>query len=321
MKASGMKKKIGILITAIIIITGGYTGLVTKNWEKKVSIPYSMLKTGEQLNNAANLIKWFRPFAGNEILKETVQDGQKTPFESEGFALQVLQASTVGSILRLSHGGNSHELTFSAASEPTAMDECTVTLRYKASLLAHWLDRGKLEEKALESLENLKTYMEDTRQFYGYEIEQTTVTDTAYIFKSSIVPATDRRAETKKLYDELIAYANANNGGYNGVRIFYATPYGTDKIMLFASIGVSNEVKTVPGGAIQYKRMPLGKNLLMATYQGPLNQVTRVFQAMESFKADHKLSSMAIPYMKFMSDGYDFADDQVVQLKVYYPIF
>jgi hypothetical protein len=164
------------------------------------------------------------------------------------------------------------------------MDECTVTLQYKNSLLAHWLDRGKLEEKAVESLENLKTFMEDTRLFYGYEIEQTTVTDTAYIFKSSIVPL-------------------------------------TDKIMLFASIGVANEVKVTPGAPIQYKRMPLGKNLLMATYQGPLNQVSKVFYAMENFKADHKLSSMAIPYFKFISDGIDFADDQVVQLKVYYPIF
>lgn len=316
-----MKKKIGILLTAIVLIVAGYTGFVSKTWEKKVSIPYSMLKTGEQLNNAGNLIKWFRPFTANEALKETVQSGQKTAFEAEGYSLQVLQASTIGSVLKLGNGSRQLELTFSAASEPTAMDECTVTMQYKSSLLSHWLDRGKLEAKALESLENLKTFMEDTRQFYGYEIEQTTVTDTAYIFKSSIVPLTDRRAETIRLYDELIAYAHANNGGYNGVRIFYTTPYGTDKIMLFASIGVSNEVKTTPGGAIQYKRMPLGKNLLMATYQGPLNQVSRVFQAMENFKADHKLSSMAIPYMKFMSDGYDFADDQVVQLKVYYPIF
>lgn len=319
--AIGKKKSFGILLLLVIVAAAGYTGFVSKTWQKTVSIPYSMLKTGEQVNNAVNLIKWFRPFAGNETLKETVQNGQKTPIVSEDYSLQVLQASTIGSVLKFSKGSSGLECSFTAASDPKTMDECTVTLQYKNSLLAHWLDRGKLEEKAVESLENLKTFMEDTRLFYGYEIEETTVTDTAYIFKSSIVPLTERRAETKKLYEELIAYSAANNGSYTGTRIFYSTPYGTDKIMLFTSIGVANEVKVTPGAPIQYKRMPLGKNLLMATYQGPLNQVGKVFNAMENFKADHKLSSMAIPYFKFLSDGIDFADDQVVQLKVYYPIF
>jgi len=67
--------------------------------------------------------------------------------------------------------------------------------------------------------------------------------------------------------------------------------------------------------------MPVGKNLLEASYQGPFGEAHKAYRALESFKTDHNLSSMAIPFQKFLSDGYDFADDQTVQLKVYYPIF
>ena len=67
--------------------------------------------------------------------------------------------------------------------------------------------------------------------------------------------------------------------------------------------------------------MPFGKNLLMAVYQGPYGEISKAFTALENFKADHKLSSMAIPYQKFLSEGFDFSDSQIVQMKVYYPIF
>jgi effector-binding domain-containing protein len=119
----------------------------------------------------------------------------------------------------------------------------------------------------------------------------------------------------------LISYAEKRDAGYNGTRIFYAVPYGTEQIMLFASIGVTNRINIPESEEIQYKKMPFGKNLLMATYQGPYGEVSKVYTALENFKSDHKLSSMAIPYQKFLSEGYDFSDEEVVQMKVYYPIF
>ena len=67
--------------------------------------------------------------------------------------------------------------------------------------------------------------------------------------------------------------------------------------------------------------MPFGKNLLVANYHGPYGEVHKAYTALENFKADHRLSSMAIPYQKFLQEGYDFSDDEIVQMKVYYPVF
>ena len=72
---------------------------------------------------------------------------------------------------------------------------------------------------------------------------------------------------------------------------------------------------------LAHKKMPFGKNLLVANYHGPYGEVHKAYTALENFKADHRLSSMAIPYQKFLQEGYDFSDDEIVQMKVYYPVF
>jgi effector-binding domain-containing protein len=307
-----------ILLLAVIVF---YVGFVPKTYEHTISLPYSMSKTGEQLNNPTNLVKWYLPFAGNDSLQQSGKNGSNVELTSGDYTLRVAEPSSIGSVLEAGYNGKRKQFLFNTSSDSGDLDVCDVKLVYKSTLFSHWTDKGGLEKNARQSLENLKNYMEDTRRFYGFEIEQTTVADTAFIFLSTTVPLSEKRVATKKLFEELIAYAEQKNGGYNGTRIFYSVPYGKDQTMLFASIGVSNMIVTPAGSPIQYKRMPFGKNLIAANYQGPYRDIKKAYEALENFKADHKLSSMAIPYQKFISEGYDFADDQVVQMKVYYPIF
>lgn len=306
-----------ILVAALIV----YTCFVTKTYEKEVSVPYTMQKAGEQLYQLDNVIKWVPPFSYTDSLK-TLKGLRKTKtILINGVRITIISSSAISSILEFQKGNQTKQFLFSAVPDTSNLTTCKVKLIYKATLLSQLLDKGGLIKNAAASLENLKSYMEDTRQFYGHEIKQSTVADTSFLFKSVTVPVEEKRTATKQLFEELIAYANAKKSEYNGTRIFYSTPYGSDKIMLFASIGVSKEVITGANEHIQYKRMPFGKNLLEASYQGPYKDVTAVYEALEAFKADHSFTSMAIPYQKFLSDGYDFADDQVVQMKIYYPIF
>jgi effector-binding domain-containing protein len=318
-----MKKKYLYLLLTLLLIAAAiiYTCFVSKTYEKEVTVPYTMQKTGEQLNQLNNIVKWHIPFSFNDSLKTHKGLKKLKTTSLNDLNITVFTSSTISSVLEMQKGNKKNQFLFSAVPDTGNLTSCKVKLIYKTTLWNKLLDGGGLIKNAEASLENLKNYMEDTRLFYGYEIKQSTVADTSFLFKSLIVPLAEKRTVTKQLFDELIAYAKAKNGEYNGIRIFYSTPYGSDKIMLFASIGVSNEIITKPGEAMQYKRMPLGKNLLEATYQGPYKDVVSVYDALEAFKSDHSLTSMAIPYQKFLSDGYDFADDQIVQMKIYYPIF
>lgn len=317
-----MPRRYKIILLALLLLAGlyYYTGIMTRTFEKEVAVPYTMQKTGEQLYQMKNVVKWYFPFSTYNNLAEKIV-GNTLPTATDGHEISILTPTSVSSIIEGAYKGNKRQFLFTAVTDTNELDACKIKLHYKCSLLDNWLDKGGLIKEAKKSLENLKAYMEDTKQFYGYTIEETTVADTAFIFRSATVPIAKKRAATKELFEQLIEYSNANNGGYTGARIFYSIPYGKDMTMLFASIGVSNMIVTKPGEPVQYKRMPFGKNLLMATYQGPYKDIDKVYLALENFKTDHKLSSMAIPYQKFLSDGYDFADDQIVQMKVYYPIF
>lgn len=314
-----MFKKWGVLLILLVLLTGAgfYIFFVPRTYTRQVSVPYTMLKTGEQLYNLKTVAKWYRPFAGAGASNQT----NGSVLQSGDYSLEILQPSSVSAILKTGYKGRQKEFLFAATPDSGSMDASVLKLVYKSTLFNHWMDKGGLEHQAKESLEELKNYMEDTRRFYGYEIEQVTVTDTLFVFQSATVPLTEKREATKKLFEQLIDYADKKKLEYTGVRIFYFTPYANDKIMLFASIGVTHAAPVLPGEPYQYKRMPFGKNLLAATYQGPYADVTKVYTALENFKLDHKLSSMAIPFQKFLSEGFDFADDQVVQMKVYYPIF
>lgn len=307
------------LLTILLAAGAFFITFIPQIYEKEVTVPYTMLKTGEQLSSTANVVKWYLPFAHDEMTKKNPIG--KKEIRPSYHMVKVTDVTSISAVLVASWKKKQKQFHFTAISDSGDMSSSKIKLTYKSTLLNKWIDKGKLISNAQKSLENLKAYMEDTRQFYGYQIEQTTVTDTSFIFISATVPLTEKRAVTKKLFEQLITYSKQKNAGYTGTRIFYTVPYGKDQIMLFASIGVSSRVETKPGEQIQYKRMPWGKNLLMASYQGQYKDISKVFTALEKFKSDHNLSSMAIPYQKFLSDGYDFADDQIVQMKVYYPIF
>lgn len=287
--------------------------------EKSVQVPYSMFKTGEQLNNAKNLVNWYAPFNINDTAGISSTKGNQV-IVSGKHSVEISNITMYSAAITARHNDRKRVFSFSALSDSSASLASLIRLEYNSTLFRKWFRKTELEKNAEKSLENLKDYMTDTRRFYGFEIQIVPVEDTTFLFSRVTVPIPERKEATKKVFEKLIAFAEKNNAGYNGTRIYYSQKSSSD-ITIFASIGVTNIIEIPAGSDIEYKRMPYQKNLLMATYQGPFRESYRAFSALENFKADHSMTSMAIPFQKFLSDGYEFDDDQVVQLKVYYPVF
>ena len=298
-----------------------YIFLVQRTVRKTVNISLPALKVSQQFTDPANLVKWYMPFANTAVQSDIQYNDSNNIIRSGNDSIEISNQSMYSTLLKSFSGRQKKYFLFSAIPDTTGQEQTVVTMTYKTSLFKQWFNMGSLEKNALQSFTNFKEYMEDTKRLYGYEIRPVTVTDTLFLFTSETVAVSEKRNATRKLFEQLIAYAEKEKAGYNGVRIFYSQKNPDDKITLFASIGVTNRINIPPADPFEQKMMPIGKNLLEATYQGPFGESDKVFQALESFKTDHNLSSMAIPFKKFLSDGYDFADDQIVQLKVYYPIF
>jgi hypothetical protein len=314
-----MKRSLLIITIAALCFITGFVFLYPVKIQKKVMVPYTMYKAGEQFNKSENLINWYVPFAGNSGTV-IIKSGKSHMVTSGGYSAEIGNITMFSASIEAGYKSNQKTFFFTALSDSAEMLSSTIILSYKSTLFRKWAGKSVLEKNAEQSLENLAGYMTDTKRFYGFDIQKVLVEDTSFLFSRMVVLFKNRKEGTRKIFEKLIDYAEENMAGYNGTRIFYSLKSG-DEVILFAGIGVSKMMETTPDGSIQYKRMPFGKNLLVTTYQGPFGESYRAFEALEKFRKDQGLSSMAIPYQKFLSDGYDFSDDQVVQMKVYYPIF
>lgn len=314
-----MKRFLLLLTIIILILFAGFIFLYPVSIQKKVVVPYDMYKAAEQLNNRDNLIKWYLPFAG--AAEADISKPAKTQTVISGdYSAEIGNITMYSSTIKAGYKNNTKIFSLTTVSDSVKLLSSSITLSYKTTLFTKWFKKSVLEKNAEQSLENLGDFMTDTKRFYGFDIQRVLVEDTSFLFSREVVPLKDKQAATKRIFEKLITFAEKNNAGYNGNRIFYSLTSG-DQVTLFASIGVTKTIETEAGGDIQYKMMPVGKNLIVTSYQGPFGDVKKAFDALEEFKKDQRLSSMAIPYMKFISDGYDFSDDQLVQLKIYYPIF
>lgn len=315
------------ILTVLLLLTVSsflfYFFFVQQTVRKTANIPLPVLKVSQQFTEPANLVKWYMPFTNTGMQPNIQYNDSNNIIRSGNDSIEISNQSIYSTLVKSFSGKQKKDFLFSAVpdTDTAGQEQTVVTMTYKTSLFKQWFSKGSLEKNALQSFTNLKEYMEDTKRLYGYEIRPVTVTDTLFLFISETVAVGEKRNATRKLFEHLIAYAEKEKAGYNGVRIFYSQKKPDDKVTLFASIGITNRINIPPADPFEQKMMPFGKNLLEATYQGPYGESDKVFQALESFKTDHQLLSMAIPFKKFLSDGYDFAEDQVVQMKIYYPIF
>lgn len=314
-----MKKRLLVLLILCIgAAAGWWVFLKPVTAAKEVAVPYTIWRVGEQFNSIQSIRKWFSPFT----VSENSDDNGTDPLElrSGDLTLHLESRSVFNAVLRLAQKNKSALVAYSAYNDSGAVREAHIRLEYKTTLGRKWFGESGLVKLAIKNLENLRDYMTDTKRFYGFEIQEMKVEDTAYLFSRLTVPVAEKRQGMTRVFEKLIRFAEEKKAGYNGTRIFYSMQSG-NQITLFAGIAVTTAISIPEGNEIEYKRMPYGKNLLVTNYQGPFGDSRKAFEAMELFKTDHQLSSMAIPYQKFLTEGYDFADDQVVQLQVFYPVF
>ncbi|MBL7725944.1 MAG: hypothetical protein JNK27_17525 [Chitinophagaceae bacterium] len=312
-----MKRKI---FTGIILLLSlfflFYILFFQNEFQKTIHLPLPILTVTEQFKNPENLQKWFTPF---DTGGPASFDSSNNKIISGEYQVQIKNQSLYSSLLVYSNNKKEKQFIISALPDTSKNSITSLSIIYKSSYFKKWFSQDDLTKNALTSFNNFREYIEDSKRVYGYEIKPVKVVDTLFLFERKTVLLADKRQGMKSIFENLITYADKNNLGYNGNRIFYSLKTG-DSITLFASIGITREIEVPKDAALEIKRMPFEKKLLEATYQGTFGASNKVFDALEKFINDHYLATMGIPYQKFISDGYDFADDQVVQMKVYYPI-
>jgi hypothetical protein len=279
---------------------------------------YQALRAAEHLTDPKKVAKWMLPFssAAPADLKFTPQAiiyGTDT--------LEIKQQSAIDIKYLKKKGSTSFPFLITAEPPVDQPGHTIFKLAYISTRWNNWKGGSEIEKETKQSLDKLKKYFEDPVQLYGYDIKRITVTDTTFLFASRTIAANKFAEESKALFDFLISESKKRDVVYTGVRIFHMEDDGNNTRKIFAGITINRSLKTRNDDPVNFKMMPYGKYLLAVDYEGPYYNLKKINEAIEQYRTDNKLVSMAIPFHKYLSEGYGFTDSQVVKLRVCYPVY
>ncbi|MFM1794242.1 MAG: hypothetical protein RL642_627 [Bacteroidota bacterium] len=296
-----MNSKMKILVIGLVGVLAIIFALVPSQKELVVKVPLPIERVMLEFEQMDKIDQWY------------------APKKEQGYTLTVEKANPFEFIFVNSKDNKTTPLHIVVSPDTTDSKLTKIVYRYEQYRLP--IPGDDLAEAVAVSLTDLGEKLKTTTYVYGHTILTTTVTDSSFLFQSKIVPKSMEAEETKKIFDELIDYANKRGADYNGVRIFYTQRVSNEEVALFASVGVNKYTPTGPEEKIQYKMMPYGKKLLILDYEGSYGKAKELFSVLEDYKRYNTLVSMAIPFIKYMSPGYGFTDSQVVKTRISYPVF
>jgi len=305
----------------IVLVFLGFSVFYPQTYKREIRVPVGVNKAVEHIINAKHLAKWYIPFAGGDTLKEVISSAPHQKVSMGDEFVEILESNSFNTRFVAGNKNSSKELLFQVLPDNVEMNHSLVSLVYKSTLFKRLLANDEIAKNAEQSLDSFKTYLQSTKLIYGYDIQKVLVKDTAFIFGSDTVYSNEKVKGMEDLFTKLLDFAKQKNAIYNNVRIFHSQKLGSDKVILFAGIGIKDPIKTEPNDKFQYKGMPGGKNLLIAAFNGPYSEVPNVYASLKQYVEEHKLIAMAIPFEKFISEGFSFADSQKVSLIVTYPVY
>jgi effector-binding domain-containing protein len=314
-----MSKKLFVVLIAGVLLL--MAALFPFSVSEKVEINASFSSVAEQFLNNTKLAKWMLPFAGEKKEDVTIHTSGAIALQTPKEKLQKVMPDKYAAVFILAEKGKEKKATFAISPLNNDLHNSIVTLTYKTNYLSRLLKLQKAELIFSESLKNLKTYMEDPLQFYGYEMKIATVSDTAFLVSKIVATKQEINQKANALYENLISFAEKNNGGYTGVRIFHKERITENEYFISVGVGVTTVFPVTAAPGIDYKKMPFQKNLLVTTYTGPYGEIWKAYEAIEHFKTDNNLSSMAISFEKIPDGPVNFNDSEMVKVEIYYPIF
>ncbi|MGI4020982.1 MAG: hypothetical protein ACRYFA_05710 [Janthinobacterium lividum] len=166
---------------------------------------------------------------------------------------------------------------------------------------------------------SLKNYLEDPRQYYGFDIRRTMVTDSNIVVEKKRILVKNKSLEIAQTEQDLKAYIQQQNLKIVQPVIADIRNIGQDSLRLM--IGLPINKQTVSGGKIQFMHQPPHGHMLIGFYNGRYGGRQKLYLAMKTYIADHNLSSPEDAYEKYLDNKIPVSDTSWVRLQVNFPIF
>jgi effector-binding domain-containing protein len=169
------------------------------------------------------------------------------------------------------------------------------------------------------SLANLKAFMENPVQFYGFPIELRPIADTLLLFKKTTISKKDLIATLQKNYTDLRNYAKENDIPISNNRIAGFIEVPNNQVQMITCIPVDK--RAADKNDISYMTMPVKGRMVVGSFEGDYNNIHQIYRSIDRYMTDNSLQKVTIPYEKYYTDPKSAQDSLHMKIEVCFPIF
>lgn len=314
-----MKK--GLIFLVLLILAIGIAGSLTYTISNRITVNASIFDVSGQLTNLESWKKWdimmFDKADHITIINDSTTR-QSRVVTTDGKTLVKLTVINPAMLfLEQGTGKDSQLITIN----PAKKDGSTNVEWIAKSTGFQWL-KNKITGAGLvnDELNSLKKFTESATGLYGFPIQRGKVMDALICTKKAIVPTAQVKQSTGQLLTVLRRLMKANNlpAASNYYYVSSSALLGGNS-ELAVGIPVKSELRS--GTGLEFLKFPADGYLLTGTYDGPASGIQRIYNAMDKYVRDKRLSKVAQSMEKYTDDPAALAQKSYISMQLIYPVY
>jgi effector-binding domain-containing protein len=314
-----MKKRVAGILLIVVLLIIFFSFPVSK--KTSISIVASFDNTMPQITNVYNWKNWYpsikESFKNNPAgYSITENRSQKTyTINTPDKKYIILAITPMAFQVREVTGSWEDIFAFSVFSGDT-LGRMKIIIEKKSPLFLAIIGKDKTGDVAINGL---KIYLEDPKEFYGFNIGMSTIRDSVIASCVSKIRNQDVFLKIQELRLNLLNYIQTNNLIKAGHISISYIPISDDSLQLTVGIPVN---KPAPSDKnINCLLLPAKGNVLVGNYEGKFSDRKKIYFSMTKYLTDHTLSIPAESFERYLNDSIPLSDSSMIRIELNYPVY
>jgi len=308
-------KRTPLFILLLFVVTVSI-GFIPFNQHVFVKIDASYFNCYQQLFNVDGWQKWY-PNGKNKQAAVTLINSQNI-FEFTFRGESVLVKKESSNILSISKVINKQHINYSYTLVPdTNPLNTNIIVTFRTNLINYIIPSLQKARISETNINCFKNYMEDVKQYYGFDLRIDFAAEKNIVVKSKKVSSAGIYIAINQMQTKLNNFIALKHLGQKGPVMIQFIPKQNDSIQLLMGIPVNE--KNVSGNGFLYMYIPATKTII-ADYNGKYQDKKAVYEAIEKYLQDKYLHKKIAPFetygSKMPSNG-----NEKVSFKLNCPVF
>ncbi|MBD3748099.1 MAG: hypothetical protein IE931_01250 [Sphingobacteriales bacterium] len=182
----------------------------------------------------------------------------------------------------------------------------------------NYLEANILKKEVNSILNSFVTFIQESKNVYGFEIKRGTVKDTILITSTYSFNHYPAQTEISPLIKQLKTYAESKGARLTNYPMLNITKI--DKTQYISTIAIPIDSFIPSDSTYKVNRMVPG-NILFTEVKGGRANINHAFEQLKKYMIDFKLISPAMPFESMITNRSQISDSSQWITKIYYPIF